>query len=213
MPQHKVQPGECLDAIALRYGFSDWNHVYNHPKNEALRKKRPNPHLLHPGDVVFIPELQKQDRRFATGQTHQFIYKRPMRELRLNLRDEQGEPLRNMPYLLEVDGVASDGTTDGDGHLVHKVPVKAESAKLAVGEREWTVRIGFLNPVRDTDDEGISGVQARLRNLGFDPGPIEGKLSPQLRDAICSFEVLHGLEVTGEPSGKTLDKLLDVHGG
>lgn len=212
MPQHKVQPGECLDSIAERYGFSDWEVVYRHPKNEPLRRKRPNPHLLHPGDVIYIPELHKQAQRYATGQTHQFVLKRSMRELRLTLRDEQGEPLRNVPYLLDTGGDILHGATDGQGSLVHLVPVKVGGVKLTLGEREWMVKLGSLNPVTETDDEGISGVQARLRNLGFEPGPIDGKMSPKLHQALCSFEVLHDLEVTGDPSGKTLDKLLEIHG-
>jgi hypothetical protein len=32
-----------------------WQEVYHHSDNAAFRRKRPNPDLIHPGDVVMIP--------------------------------------------------------------------------------------------------------------------------------------------------------------
>jgi hypothetical protein len=52
---HTVQRGETLSGIAAKYGFSDWKKVYQHPANEALRKQRPNPNNIVPGDKVNIP--------------------------------------------------------------------------------------------------------------------------------------------------------------
>lgn len=55
---HVVQPGESLSKIAALYGmgFAAWRKIYNHPLNEELRAKRPNPNLIHPGDEVMIPQ-------------------------------------------------------------------------------------------------------------------------------------------------------------
>ena len=68
MPNHTVKQGECLSSIAAKYGFGDWKALYDHPSNAALKKKRPNPHVLFPGDVVSIPEKEKKQARVKTGQ-------------------------------------------------------------------------------------------------------------------------------------------------
>lgn len=212
MPHYTVKQGECLMGIALRHGFQDWTRIYEHPRNEALRRKRPFAHILHPGDVLFIPDPEGKSLGASTGKAHTFTVKRPMRELCLTLRDADGEPLVNEPYLLEVDADVLEGATGPDGSLRELIPLRADAAKLSVGERVYALRLATLNPTGDTEDQGISGVQARLRNLGFDPGPVDGVLSERTRQALCAFEALQGLPITGAPEGRTLDTLLQVHG-
>jgi hypothetical protein len=36
-----------------------WQELYNHPDNSAFRRKRPNPDLIQPGDVLAIPQGRK----------------------------------------------------------------------------------------------------------------------------------------------------------
>ena len=67
MPSHRVKQGECLTSIAARYGFADWRAIYQHPNNAELRKKRPNPSLLFPGDALFIPEKRRKTVAAQTG--------------------------------------------------------------------------------------------------------------------------------------------------
>jgi hypothetical protein len=52
--QYSVQRGDTLSAIARRHGIT-WQQLYNHPDNAEFRRKRPNPNLIFPGDVVMIP--------------------------------------------------------------------------------------------------------------------------------------------------------------
>lgn len=54
--EHVVRQGECLSAIAKRYGFASYRIIYDHPDNAELRRARPNPNLLFPGDVIVIPD-------------------------------------------------------------------------------------------------------------------------------------------------------------
>ena len=54
---YTVKKGDTLSAIARRHGFKTWQEIYNHPDNEAFRRKRPNPNLIHPGDVLMLPGL------------------------------------------------------------------------------------------------------------------------------------------------------------
>ena len=71
-----------------------------------------------------------------------------------------------------------EGTTDGNGRIERPVPVNAQRGTLAIGSFIRDLEIGYLNPPSETGDEGVSGMQARLANLGFDPGPVDGQLRP-----------------------------------
>lgn len=52
---YTVKPGDTLSAIASKHGMK-WQDIYNHPSNADFRRKRPNPNLIHPGDVIMIPD-------------------------------------------------------------------------------------------------------------------------------------------------------------
>lgn len=72
-----------------------------------------------------------------------------------------------------------------------------------------TFLIGHLDPV-----ETISGVQARLANLGHFAGAIDGEASGALAAAVAAFEREAGLDVTGDPNdGPMQSKLVAVHDG
>ncbi len=213
MPKtHKVKPGECLSTIAARYGFLDYKTIYEHADNAGLRSKRPNPNMIHPGDEVIIPDKSHKQVDCSTGKRHTFVLEQPMRELVLKFLDEDGQPLTHETYELEVEDEYIEGATDDSGRLKEKIPLHAQSARLRLGERHYLVKIGDLNPVDDVDDDGISGVQGRLRNLGFDPGPLDGKMGPRTRHAIAAFQASRGLPVTGDWKGPILDELKKAHG-
>jgi Putative peptidoglycan binding domain len=69
------------------------------------------------------------------------------------------------------------------------------------------VKIGHLDPV-DT----ISGQQARLSNLGYFLGDIDGNDASAFRIAVGEFQCEHGLTVDGICGSKTQAKLKDAHG-
>jgi hypothetical protein len=56
MPTHIVRNGENLTVIANKYRYSEWKTIYNHPQNAEFRRKRPNPNVIVPGDVIYIPD-------------------------------------------------------------------------------------------------------------------------------------------------------------
>src|SRR5215475_3933737 len=110
MPVHVVAPGETLSTIAAQYGFSDYKRVYEHPDNQALRKKRPNPNILHPGDEVHIPDVKTK------------LQSVPKPKLKVTLLDDLGQPLANLPYVLTVGKVDIEGKTDGGGVVNQEIP-------------------------------------------------------------------------------------------
>ena len=214
MPRtHIVRQGECLSRIAKEHGFSNYREIYDSSENEALRRKRPNPNLLYPGDEVFIPDRDARVEFCATDRHHLFRAKPPTRWVRIAVEDEDNRRLSNAAYTLEFDAAPLNGTTDGDGVLEHEVPFDAEGGVLTVGALSWKVYVAHLNPVEDdSPDQGISGLQARLRNLGYPAGPIDGIFGPKTRLALRFFQADQSLESTGTPDASTRAKIVQVHG-
>lgn len=53
----------------------------------------------------------------------------------------------------------------------------------------------------------IKGVQAALKNAGFDPGSVDGKLGPRTHQAIKEFQRTKGLKIDGKVGPKTWGEL------
>ncbi|MEZ4407953.1 MAG: peptidoglycan-binding protein [Polyangiales bacterium] len=205
--QHVVRQGECLASIAHRHGFANWQAIWEHPANTDLRLRRPNPNVIHPGDVLFIPEREPITRRCATDRQHTFTVSRPRWRFRLKVADHTGEVLAGVGFALHVEGVDPiEGAIDSDGMIDVEVPPWARVGRLTVLGEEVTVQFGQLDPV-----SRVTGVQARLRNLGYDPGPIDGVVGARTRRALRRFQSDHGLDATGEPDAATRERLLAAH--
>jgi len=213
MSKHIVQQGECLSQIAARYGFPNFQTVYDDPGNAALRKLRPDPNLLFPGDVVFIPEKNSKPVSVPTAETHRFEMKSTRRVLRLVLEDLDGKKMVSQAYELDIEGQKIKGVTGGNGLVQAVIPLNAVNATLTVGHYQWPLSIAHLNPVNDTKDNGITGIQARLRNMGYDPGPIDGILGPRTQEAIKVFQEDNPpLKVDGICGPKTRAALIQLYG-
>ena len=213
MPQrHTVQPGECLTLIARRYGFKSYRALYDHPDNAALKKRRPNPNVLHPGDIVVIPDSADKEVEVPTTRVHEFRVKLPRKVLRLALVDHDGAPLTDEPYRLTIGHATHEGRTDPEGKLAAPVEIGETTATLQIAGRTLPLRLGHLNPVKDATDDGVSGAQARLINLGYQPGPVDGRLGPRTRSALSLFQADADLPIHGELDDTTRDALSRAHG-
>jgi len=207
MPDYNVKQGDCLSSIAARHGLF-WEKVWNHPKNARLKEQRKDPNVLYPGDVVFVPDKEKKEESGATEQRHRFRKKATPAKLRLELKHGE-KPRANEPYTFEIDGQLFSGTTDDDGKLEHRIPPNAKRGKLLLGENkeEFQLDLGHLDPI-----EEVSGVQARLNNLGFDCGKVDEILGPKTETAINDFQKQNKLKITGKIDQQTRDKLKQVYG-
>lgn len=205
-----VDQGDCVSSIAERCGHF-WETIWNHPANSELRAARDNPSVLHPGDRLVVPAPRSKVADCATGRRHRFRRRGVPAALRLRFF-YGGEPRSGEPYRLTVDGAERPPSTlDDDGWLEVPIPCGASVAVVVVGEGDsqqtYQIGLGRLDPISET-----SGLQARLNNLGFDGGEVDGQLSARTAEALRAFQVSEGLAATGEPDEATRARLVEIHG-
>lgn len=212
---HIVSQGEHLPSIAKRYGFSDWKTIYDHPKNKDLKDKRPNPNILYPGDQVFIPKKEFKQSDIQSGKKFTIKMKSLVAKLAIVMKKEDEKPFANVKYKIKIGERTTNGSTDGDGKITMEVDPDVTDIDLTLlldeKDPEATVRrrlkVGYLDPI----DE-ITGMQARLNNLGYQAGSIPDANDPRFRSAVEEFQCDHKLKVDGVCGPKTQAKLKEVHG-
>lgn len=207
MHRHVVKLGECVESIAERYGFS-WKSLWNLGDNADLKKLRQDPNLLYPEDVVCVPELRVREESAGTEARHRFKCKNSPSKLNIQLL-ENGNPLADEPYNLLIDGQMQTGQTDGNGEIDVKIHPTARQGHLTLTEsgKKFILELGHLGPL-----EEVTGYQARLENLGYYQGRIDGIAGEATAKAIASFQRDNDLEDTGKADQETLKALRKAHG-
>jgi peptidoglycan hydrolase-like protein with peptidoglycan-binding domain len=76
-----------------------------------------------------------------------------------------------------------------------------------VNGRARTLVLGGLDPLHT-----VTGIQARLNNLGFHTGAVDGVIGPITRRAIRKFQASRSLIVDGIVGPKTREALARAHG-
>ena len=208
MGTHSVMPGECLESIAHHYGFTDPRLIYDHPGNAALRRARPDPNVLLPGDEVVIPERQVKWFDAATEQRHRFVVRRRPVLLRLRLIDGAGAPRSGIPYRVEYQQTVLRGVTSSDGVVEQPVPPSVPQALVTLEtgatEEAYRVAFGHLDPVTHED-----GLRQRLQALGYYVEAPDVPESIRLRHAIHAYQHANDFPPTGEPDERLYGKLIE----
>lgn len=211
MPTITLTQGDCLSSVAISHGF-DPQTVWDHGQNTELRDKRVDPNALLPGDELFVPEIEEKQEPVETDTVKTF--KLSVGPLRLRVRlTRHGEARAGEAYELEYDeGTRLDGETDGEGWVDQPLPITATAATLRISTdaeepEEYELELGHLDP----HDEA-SGVQGRLRGLGFYFGEVDGDVGPKTRSALERFQQARGLSPTGEADDDTVAALRDAFG-
>ncbi len=215
---HTVAQGEHLSSIAKKYGFSSYKTIWDHSQNAELKNKRQNPNVIFPGDRLFIPDREEKTESRNTEKKHRFELKREKLKLRLVLEDLYEKPIANAKCELHVEGEQFKLTTDGQGKIERDIKPTDERVFLIIQDTQTPIneivipiKIGHLDPV----DE-VSGQKARLNNLGYFAGPVEGKTEDENKalflSAIEEFQCDHELLVDGKCGPATQAKLKQVHG-
>ena len=215
MPEYyTVEQGDHLSKIAKDNGFTDYTIIWDHPNNADLKKQRQNPNILFPGDQVFIPDMEQKQESGATDKRHTFTVDKKTLKLRLVLEDAYEKPIAGQQCALLVDGQVFQLTTDANGKLEQEIPLDAKEGVLTIRGDETPIaneviklKIGHLDPA-----EEITGQVARLNNLGYFAGPLDGSDDDAFESAVEEFQCDHGLKVDGDCGPKTQAKLKAVHG-
>ncbi len=201
---HIVQAGEYMEMIAEQFGFRDYHIIYDHPNNSHFKTLRPNPHILYPGDSVFIPDKDPGQEPAATDKKHKFVIKAHKIALIVYIR-RNGKPFANQAYTLVVGKQTVTGKTGADGLIQKDIPVgEAEGVLTFNGPPKYTrkLHLGFLHPITKT-----SGIQMRLNNLGFGCGPPSKHENNAYHAALRAFQTKHQMTVNGSPYPRFIDKL------
>jgi len=184
-----------MESIAAEFGL-DWQKLWAHPQNAGLREQRQDPNVLMPGDSVFVPERELRLTDCATDQLHRFERDSTLSKLVVFLK-EFDQPRPDEPYTLTVNGTIMTGATDSNGKLEARIPSQARRGRLLVGkpevQEEYILELGHIDPIHEA-----SGIEGRLRNLGF--------------ESLGEFQKKQHLEATGEPDETTLTRLQGEYG-
>jgi hypothetical protein len=221
-----VKQGDFLGRLAARFGF-DADATWNDAKNDALRKTGRTPNILHPGDVLYIPETPPDFVSVKTGTTNEYTAQVPRVSLTLTFRDAGGAALANAKVEYRGLPPASDPkdrpeSTDGSGTIVVLVPMGVETFVVELPDKGVVreVRVGHMDPITEP-----SGQAKRLQHLGYGMSPLialgerMGLLHPRgpecpeyLRLQLLAFQLDHGLEPGGVATAETCDQIVTKHG-
>src|SRR5438552_12728166 len=136
--KYPIKDGEWVGSVAMHYGFADWEKdVWKHPQNSKLKDLRQDPHVLAEGDELFIPPWEEKNEDCPTEKKHRFQLKVPSEVVRIRLLDDEGKPLKNEEYVLELEYSPGGGTfkqentkTDGGGLLTEPIPSTTTIGRL-----------------------------------------------------------------------------------
>jgi N-acetylmuramoyl-L-alanine amidase len=239
--KHVVKQGETLASIAALNGFSDFKPIFSHPDNAELRKKRKDPNILFPGDIVAIPAARPKTVVKPSGAVATFVLASTQLRLELRMLDPFDKPLAEKSCELRNDALGPDGKptgsiigsdlkTDDKGRTGANIAPSVVDAELKVFAtvplpfpipkpptiEKYDLIVGGLDPVVER-----SGLRGRLNNLGYFAGLGDGPEDrEQLFWAIEEFQFDNAIKPQNgdfdDPSNKTIvptrKKLVEVHG-
>lgn len=203
---YQVKQGDSLSSIAYEHGFFA-ETLWNLPENAELKRKREDQNVLMPGDVVYIPDKRLKEVSETTNDVYKFRCKNTPKKFKMQLL-RLNEPVSNMEYEIVIDGKKRKGKTGSDGWLTETVLPNAKKATITLEEGyTYEMNLGYLDPV----DE-VSGIQGRLKTLGYYEGRVGGTLNEETIEALKNFQYSNDLEVTGEADAKTKNLLKELAG-
>lgn len=210
MIPYVIRQGDYLRKLAFTKGF-DADEVWAAPENAELKASRPNPDILCPGDILYVPEPKAEPLPLNVGGESTYTGDVPTVTVRI-IFVEGSSPLAN--ELFAVDGLPEpfSGTTTDDGCVMFEAPITLREASIVLPNRNlvYPVKIGDLDP---SDEQ--SGVATRLAHLGCYGwfAEMEGDFDEDLHKlAVATFQEMIGSESTGECDDKTLSALDEKHG-
>jgi hypothetical protein len=190
--------------------------IWNDAENERLREIR-QPHLLRPGDEIYIPERRPRSEVRSTDKRHRFRRKVPKVWLRIAFMDETGSPRKGAKYWLDIESEKKqyEGKCNSEGLLEVLIPPHVQRARLLLQPESvrpaefetYELYIQALDPL-----DSLSGACARLNNLGLLTGTADDIDPGVAKAAISAFQAENELPVTGELDDRTQKALRKQYG-
>lgn len=239
---YEIVQGDCIDSIALRFGFFP-DTLWDHGSNSELKRLRKDPNVLFPGDKLFIPDIQIREVDKPVEKKHKFRRKGIPAKLHLrflkpkdppppeeapaggeddpsNYVDpeppaataQEMEPIKNAPYRLDVEGKSTEGQTDVDGCVKISIPPDASQGTFTFYPGTPDERVIPLALGNMDPVDTVIGARKRLSNLGYHCAPTGEEMSAELKDVIAAFQKDNELKVDGKLNDATKDKLKEKHG-
>ena len=201
---HRVKQGECLSSIAAKYGL-DAQSIWLDSANQTLKDLRKTPDILLPGDVLKIPDIDVKKESASSDNKHRYLLKnRTFLHIKLVV-DEHS--LAGEEYDICIEDHTTHGTIGGDGKIDMNIPPDASSGHLTILGRRFFFDLGNLDPA-----DSVTGIQARLNQLGYRAGAIDNDCGPQTKACLSAFQKEHDIQVTGEVDNSTIDKIKQAYG-
>jgi len=211
MPNHKKELVEWIGSIAAKNGHKSWRKVFNHGNNSSLKSKRKEPNLLVPGDIVYVPPVTPKDESGGTEKRHWFRLSRDKEDkfqIRLTDADMYFKAFGAINYRLEIGSQKKTGQlTKSDEVIEIPLGMEEETGEFELDGYVIQLQIGALEP-----HDRVSGLQTRIINLGFDPGPIDNIAGKKTERGIKDFQQHYSLPVNGKHDSATMNKVKSIYG-
>lgn len=206
-----------LFLVGLNAGII-WNALFNQP--EAPKQLAKNavqtvvPTVVQTTEPVARSSQKKPVvKRGKTAGKDQLVYKMQVQLTKQGIYKRQADGIYGAETRIaiaryqRVAGLKIDGKPSA--YLLNHMFISANSLgkKMAKQKPQPVSRVaytGLVNPVKR--------VQIGLEELGYNPGPSDGLMGAQTREAIRQFEKDNKLTITGKVSDELLKKLLKVTG-
>jgi N-acetylmuramoyl-L-alanine amidase len=198
---YRARQGDCISSIAAREGLF-WQTLWD--QNSDLKAARKDPNRIAPGDKVSIPDLEIKQVAAATEQTHRFKRKGIPAKLKLVIERDH-IPLKSTAFTLTIGANTMEGETDDTGLIDIPIDPTAKTARLEIADLEYELQLGGLDP-----EDCNEGMQARLMNLGFYDGALDGDIGEQTQAAVEAFRAFAELGPGTEVDDEMLDKLFEL---
>jgi hypothetical protein len=195
--KYTVDQGDRMPTIGRDKGFLRWQTIWNFKGNAELRTLRGTAHILLPGDEVSVPSKLSRKAEVPGG-TAEYVVQSAAEVLRVCFAGITSTVDAPVTFKATPDtGDAIEGALAHNGKLEIDLPpdttkVHVELSRKADGGGDggdgdkpfasYDFTVGGLDPASE-----VSGVQARLLNLGFYTGGITGSLDDDTRTAISHF--------------------------
>jgi hypothetical protein len=184
-----IRQGDHLAAIAYKFGF-DADTVWNDPSNADLRKLRPDPNILWPTDVLYIPDPPAggpPTTALTPGSTNVFVSTPATVTLTVAFMGDDPSTYASKAYTVQELDQLTGLATDGNGVATFPIPVNLKTATVSFSDSgdSYVLSIGAMDPI-DT----LSGIFSRLQNLGYidDSAALDSSDLSGLRAGLRAFK-------------------------